>query len=261
MRRIRLLACASSSAALVAALTFTVGRAAAAPGGDPAQATTTLPAADTAPQPLSTADQQDTGANDTSGSNQYLSTRDGSPSQNGSGNGAATGRPCAGCVGKADNKNPPGQYPNGSDANNGYECDANSGIGESNPAHTACTPTVPSTTTTTVAGATTTTTTAAATGPGGGSGPAPTGTPASGPAATLSTQGVETAMRTWLTGSPASGSPRPSTAASTRTGSLAFTGSNLARDALLGLASVVLAGLLYLVDARLRRRRLATPSP
>jgi hypothetical protein len=42
-------------------------------------------------------------------------------------------------VGKADNKNPQGQYPNGSDHNNGYECDGNHGIGKTNPAHTGCT--------------------------------------------------------------------------------------------------------------------------
>lgn len=70
---------------------------------------------------------------------EYCSTRDGSPSRNGNGDGKAKGRPCAGCAGKADDKNPPGQYPNGSDANNGYECDGNSGIGRSNPAHTGCT--------------------------------------------------------------------------------------------------------------------------
>jgi hypothetical protein len=59
-------------------------------------------------------------------------------SQNGNGGGKATGRPDAGCVGKADDKNPPGQYPDGSDANNGYECDGNSGIAKTNPAHTGC---------------------------------------------------------------------------------------------------------------------------
>jgi len=83
-------------------------------------------------------------AHSSSGANgdcgEYCSTRDGSPSRNGNGAGEAKGRPCAGCVGKADDKNPPGQYPNGSDANNGYECDGNSGIGRSNPAHTGCTP-------------------------------------------------------------------------------------------------------------------------
>jgi LPXTG-motif cell wall-anchored protein len=45
-------------------------------------------------------------------------------------------------VGKADNKNPKGQMPNGSDHNNGYECDGNNGIGKTNPAHTGCTPPV-----------------------------------------------------------------------------------------------------------------------
>lgn len=49
------------------------------------------------------------------------------------------GRPCAGCVGKADYKNPPGQMPNGAqDGNRGYECDNNQGIGKTNPAHTGC---------------------------------------------------------------------------------------------------------------------------
>src|SRR5689334_5823931 len=57
----------------------------------------------------------------------------------GTGGGRATGKPCAGCVGKADNKNPPGQYKDGSDHNAGYECDRNQGIGKTNPAHTGCT--------------------------------------------------------------------------------------------------------------------------
>ena len=68
----------------------------------------------------------------------YDSTCDGSPSENGKGEGNATGKPCAGCVGAADNKNPKGQMPNGSDANNGYECDGNQGVGKTNPAHTGC---------------------------------------------------------------------------------------------------------------------------
>jgi hypothetical protein len=77
----------------------------------------------------------------------YDNTCDGSPSGNGNGNGKATGKPCAGCVGNADDKNPKGQYPNGSDHNAGSECDRNHGIGRSNPAHTGCrsteTPTPP----------------------------------------------------------------------------------------------------------------------
>jgi hypothetical protein len=68
----------------------------------------------------------------------YDSTCDGSPSQNGNGIGNATGRPCAGCVGAADNKNPRGQFPDGTDPNNGYECDGNNGVGKTNPAHTGC---------------------------------------------------------------------------------------------------------------------------
>jgi hypothetical protein len=73
----------------------------------------------------------------------YDSTRDGSPSLNGNGGGNAVGKPCAGCVGKADNKDPPGQMPGGSDANAGYECDRNHGIGRTNPAHTGCKATTP----------------------------------------------------------------------------------------------------------------------
>lgn len=82
--------------------------------------------------------------------NPYGSTCDGDASENGNGNGGAGGRPCAGCVGSADNKNPPGQAPNGTDHNNGYECDGNQGIsaakghkgdpGTGNPAHTGCQP-------------------------------------------------------------------------------------------------------------------------
>lgn len=91
----------------------------------------------TSPQPASSADNSGHGAN-TGGP--YSSTRDGSPSANGNGGGGANGKPCAGCVGKADNKNPKGQQPGGSDHNAGYECDTNHGIGRGNPAHTGCTP-------------------------------------------------------------------------------------------------------------------------
>src|SRR5438270_2925876 len=90
----------------------------------------------TQPQPASNADFSGNGAN-THGA--YDSTRDGSPSANGKRDGKATGEPCAGCVGRADNKNPNGQQPNGSDHNAGYECDTNKGIGQGNPAHTGCT--------------------------------------------------------------------------------------------------------------------------
>jgi LPXTG-motif cell wall-anchored protein len=93
------------------------------------------------PQPQSTADQNSAGANGKCPGGPYCSTRDGSASGNGNGGGQATGKPCAGCVGKADNKNPKGQYPGPSDRNNGYECDGNHGIARSNPAHTGCTST------------------------------------------------------------------------------------------------------------------------
>jgi hypothetical protein len=92
----------------------------------------------------------DHGANDDDG---YQSTCDetdfgGNGQEDGPGN--QTGKPCAGCVGNADDKNPPGQYPDGSDDNSGYECDGrdrpsanqqgngNHGIGDENPAHTGC---------------------------------------------------------------------------------------------------------------------------
>lgn len=93
------------------------------------------------PQPASNGDFSGHGAN-THGP--YDSTRDGSPAMNGNGGGKGVGKPCAGCVGKADNKNPPGQMPGGSDGNAGYECDRNNGIGKGNPAHTSCTSGAPS---------------------------------------------------------------------------------------------------------------------
>jgi hypothetical protein len=95
------------------------------------------------PQPISNADANTGGANGQCPGGPYCSTRDGSASANGNGGGNATGKPCAGCVGKADNKNPHGQMPNASDANAGYECDTNHGIAKGNPAHTACQPTPP----------------------------------------------------------------------------------------------------------------------
>ncbi|CAA9387128.1 MAG: hypothetical protein AVDCRST_MAG47-2584 [uncultured Nocardioidaceae bacterium] len=80
------------------------------------------------------------GANDpcSGAGHSYCPTNVGAPSGNGNGNGKAVGKPAAGTVGNADSKNPPGQAPDGSDSNNGYECDGNSGIGKTNPAHTGC---------------------------------------------------------------------------------------------------------------------------
>ena len=71
-------------------------------------------------------------------------------SDNGAGDGQATGKPCEGCVGNADDKDPGGQAGGGAvDHNNGYECDmrgaganqGNNGVGFGNPAHTGCEPT------------------------------------------------------------------------------------------------------------------------
>lgn len=95
------------------------------------------------PQPLSGADQNSGGANGQCPGGVYCSTRNGSASGNGNGGGKAVGKPCAGCVGKADNKNPHGQMPGPQDHNNGYECDGNNGIAKTNPAHTGCKPGTP----------------------------------------------------------------------------------------------------------------------
>ncbi|MCU1379316.1 MAG: hypothetical protein JWN29_2299 [Acidimicrobiales bacterium] len=63
---------------------------------------------------------------------------------------AFAAKPCNGCVGRADDKAPAGQAPG--DANAGYECDRNRGVGRGNPAHSGC-----ETTTSTTAAPTTTT--------------------------------------------------------------------------------------------------------
>src|SRR5437868_4969984 len=55
----------------------------------------------------------------------YESVCPSGPSLNGNGKGNAVGKPCAGCVGSADDKQPRGQLPGGNDANAGYECDRN----------------------------------------------------------------------------------------------------------------------------------------
>lgn len=49
-----------------------------------------------------------------------------------------SGRPCDGCVGNADDKVPPPQAGDGTDPDAGHECDRNEGIGDGNPAHSAC---------------------------------------------------------------------------------------------------------------------------
>ena len=101
-----------------------------------------------AADPQATDPQADNGANQDCGA--YCPSGVGLPSGNGGDNGNATGKPCAGCVGNADGKNPPGQAVDGSDHNNGYECDGNNGIAKTNPAHSGCSSTtIPQTTTTT----------------------------------------------------------------------------------------------------------------
>jgi hypothetical protein len=79
-------------------------------------------------QPLSNADMNGHGANDPTSDNPYLAT----------GFGQVQGGHLAGTEGRADNKFPPGQAPNGTDSNHGYECDQNPGVGNGNPAHTTC---------------------------------------------------------------------------------------------------------------------------
>ena len=82
---------------------------------------------------------------DQGGGGPYTPDPTASPTPSGNGNGGGGGnRPCAGCVGKADGKNPPGQLPGAEDdGNSGYECDGNSGASRGNPAHTQCPVPVP----------------------------------------------------------------------------------------------------------------------
>src|SRR5680860_387531 len=87
------------------------------------------------PQPKSNADLNPGGANNGGDCGSYCSTRDGRLSGNGQGKNGIE----AGSKGRADNKNPPGQFKDDSDHNNGYECDGNNGIAKGNPAHTGCT--------------------------------------------------------------------------------------------------------------------------
>src|SRR5437763_15761939 len=87
------------------------------------------------------------GANGQCPGGPYCASSTGAASANGSGGGASAngsststnGEPCAGCVGSADNKNPPGPMPSAAHTNAGYECDSNNGIAQGNPAHTGCT--------------------------------------------------------------------------------------------------------------------------
>lgn len=190
------------------------------------------------PQPPSNADYSGNGAN-THGP--YDSTRDGSPSQNGEGDGKAKGKPCAGCVGKADNKNPPGQLPGGSDPNAGYECDANKGVGKGNPAHTSCqeqppTPTPPETTppeTTTPKTAPPTTTTA----------PPPT-------TDTTATTRPETTTPPTPTSPGETQPPAGGEAPEAAPEALPTTGVNAMLPLLGGLVAVLLGGVLLLVGRR-----------
>ncbi|HJQ44776.1 MAG TPA: hypothetical protein VJ870_00435 [Amycolatopsis sp.] len=183
----------------------------------------------TSPQPPSNADFSGNGAN-THGP--YDSTRDGSPSGNGSGNGQAIGKPCAGCVGKADNKNPPGQLPGPSDPNAGYECDTNHGIGRTNPAHTGCpTATPPGTPGT----------------PGTAGTPGIPGTP--GAPVTPIAQPVSEVIP--VAGSFSGTLPLPAAQAAPKM--LASTGSNVELPLEIGLGLLAAGGALYASSRRLRR--------
>ena len=76
------------------------------------------------------------GAN--AGCGAYCPSGVGLPSGNGASENNNSSKPAAGTVGNADSKNPPGQFPDGSDNNKGYECDENQGVGQTNPAHSGC---------------------------------------------------------------------------------------------------------------------------
>jgi hypothetical protein len=201
-------------------------------------ATSTTQASNNQPQPFSNADQNGNGANPgTNTTIPYLSTRNGDPSLNGNGNGKSVGKPCAGCVGKADNKNPPGQQPGGSDHNAGYECDRNNGIGKSNPAHTLCASSSSVPTTTTTLGTTTTTTVPVTT---------------TSPPTTSTGGGGQTG-----TTAPTSSHPAPASASAPATahqGSLAFTGLD-SRLIALGALALVLAGLMIFFASQVTGRR------
>jgi hypothetical protein len=221
------------------------------------------------PQLPSNADFSGHGANVTG---PYNSTRNGAPSLNGNGNGAAVGKPCAGCVGKADNKNPAGQMPNGSDHNAGYECDRNHGIGRTNPAHTGCTsaattsstspPTTSQTTSTTVANtskssvANTTSTTAghttqppAGTSTGTGTG---TGFGLTAGSDDTTSAGLTTLQGSGLPGQSAAPNASPATATRTNSGRLAFTGTDTIALLIAALLSVG-AGAVFVAYSRHRR--------
>ena len=68
----------------------------------------------------------------------FTNSCDWGSSGNGNGGGLSVGKPCAGCVGQADDKNPPGHKNDPSGSNRGYECSTNHGIARTNPAHTGC---------------------------------------------------------------------------------------------------------------------------
>ena len=132
-------------AALVASVAFCLGSAGAAYAERPADAGQQKTNQGSTQPGCDGSHHSDTGhgANTDGPDNPYHNTCDGSPSGNGNGKGEAKGRPAAGTVGNADDKNPPGQAPGPSDGNAGYECDRNHGIARSNPAHTGCTAPAP----------------------------------------------------------------------------------------------------------------------
>ena len=146
------------TAGLGLGLTLLTGTASAAPKDEPRSEKATSSKATANPSDDRNSKDQDCngthhsktghGANDDQYPHAYSETCD---EDIASGNGAPSesdpsGRPCAGCVGNADDKNPPGQAPDAQhDGNNGYECDrkgdedgGNNGIAFGNPAHTGC---------------------------------------------------------------------------------------------------------------------------
>ena len=171
---------------------------------------------------------------------------DGTPGDpSGNGNQAPNQDPCAGCHGDADDKNPPGQFKDGSDHNNGYECDGNNGVAKTNPAHTGC-----PTTTTTAPGQTTTTT-------------APSTTTTTAPSTTTTTAPGETTTTTAPGETTTTTAPGESTTTTgptevlgvqfeqpTLTGALASTGTMLMRPLVAAGLLLVVAGALLMVLRR-----------
>ncbi len=184
-------------------------------------------------QPYSNADKKNAGANTTSPSNPYKST----------GYGQVQGGHYPGSVGKADNKFPPGHAPNGSDLNRGYECDQNPGIGNGNPAHSACLAILPT------APRASSTPRPPSTPPPP---PSPTGPSGAKPPAVIPTVSAVSlrAAETQASGAPPQYKPRSVPVS----GALSFTGSNVIPMALAGAVMLAIGSILVALGGMRRRK-------